>query len=368
MNSKKLLVVEQYVSWPGHYRKYFCNLISEKYHYLYSAEDKLSIPNSTFLQAKYATTQNHSFINFIKGRFFDSKNAYSEMLEKHADVIHLVEFEPLSFFFLLLFKSKNLPKLIITVHSIERLQYASAIKNGISALQRILYRYTLRKCARLGATFVNHYQHHKNQLTEVLGDNYSGDIRVINYPCPRARARPAKIKDVSGKLLIYGSIRDDKGIYEFLSSPGAEKLNITIAGTIFDKRILSLVYPNLKILNKYFNEEEQELKDLISSHDFMLLPYLKTYSGGSGTFKDSISFGLPIIASDIPTFREVINEGGVGFIYENIDDILNYATNTTEAKYSLLCSNCYNYASKYNWDYMKSEYFKIYDQCLDQVL
>ena len=361
MNTR-LFIVEQYISWNGHYKKYFENLISEDYYYIYTAEHKQNYPNATFIPA-LKKEKSPNFLSFIKGRFLQSYTAYNKLIQHKPDAAHLIEFEPFSFLYLLLFKSDQIPKLVITVHSIERMKYANKLKDLVSIIQRRIYGYTLNKAASRGALFVTHYQHHKDQLVKLLGDEYSDAITLIPYPCPKPRTKINLKKDITNKkLLIYGQIREDKGIYEFLSKPGTEKLHITIAGPVLDPRILLFKNHNITFYNRYFNEEDDDLKQLIDSHSFMLLPYIKSYTGGSGTLKDSISFGLPIIASDIPTFREVIQQGQVGYIFDSIEDIVKYTETVDQVQYDVLVENCLKYSGKYNWDYMRQQYFNIYNR------
>jgi len=366
MIAKKLIVVEQYVSWNGHYKKYFENLISDNYQYLYCSNINNNYKNSTFIQASYDTNKNRSFVNFVKGRFGESFKSYSELIRQKSDVAHIIEFEPFSFLFLFIIQKRVSPSLIITVHSIERLLYANIFKDSVSYLQRKIYGYALKKTASSGSRFVTHYQHHKNQLVALLGEEYRDSIELIPYPCPQPKYNLRKKSQKSSrKFLIYGSIREDKGIFEFLSTPGTEKLEITIAGPIVDERVLTFKNHNINFINKYFQEDDADFIELINSHSFMLLPYLKTYTGGSGTLKDSIAFGLPVIASDIPTFREVIKEGKVGHIFDKIEEIESFSKNVSETEYIELSNNCLAYAEKYNWKYMRDKYFDIYENVLN---
>ena len=367
MSTKKLFVVEQYVSWNGHYKKYFENLIDDKYSYIYCSEKDNNYKNSIFLPASYNTGKTRNFINFVKGRFIDSYKSYKALVQQKPDVAHIVEFEPLSFVLITLFNKSKIPSLIITVHSIERLLYANVMKDFVSLIQRVVYNYALKKTATSGALFVTHYQHHKNQLVSLLGEEYRSSIKLIPYPCPQPKNFIGNKSNSSiKKLLIYGTIREDKGIFEFLSTPGTEKLPITIAGPILDERILTFKNHNITFINKYFQENDDDFLRMISSHSFMLLPYLKTYTGGSGTLKDSIAFGLPVIASDIPTFREVIQEGKVGYIFSKIEDITTFCDHITQTDYQNLSNNCLEYAKKYNWQFMKDRYFEIYDAELEK--
>jgi glycosyltransferase involved in cell wall biosynthesis len=365
MLKKKLYIIQQYLSWNGHHMHYFLNLVSNKYDYLYCATEKIDIPNSVFLPAKYKVSRNEDFLNFIRGRFFDSFQTYKKLFQDNPDLAHLIEFEPFSFLYFLVTKSAKIPHLIITIHAVKRITFASPLKNTIAIFQRKIYRYTLRRAAQLGSDFVTHYQHHRKQLLDIIGDEFAHRVKVINYPCPAPKSQALSIKkQIGNRMLIYGQIREDKGIYEFLTQKGTEGIHITIAGRILDQRILSVNRPGLTIINKFI--EEFELQSLLADHDFMLLPYTEKYSGGAGTLKDSLSYGLPVIVSDLPIFREVIQEAGVGFIYKNISEISELCQVRME-QYQRLVSNCTAYATKFDWNYMRREYFNLYEESLNSV-
>ncbi|MCF2444416.1 hypothetical protein L0657_10660 [Dyadobacter sp. CY345] len=306
-----------------------------------------------------------TFIDFIKGRFWDSFITYNKLIEQKPSVAHLLEFEPFSFLYLLLFKKNQIPLLIITVHSIERMRYANKAKDAVSYIQRLIYKYTLCKAASMNASFVTHYQHHKNQLLSLIGSEFENAIHIIHYPCPEVSIVDFKKSNTSNKLLIYGQIREDKGIFEFLSDPETKNLPITIAGKIHDTRILNFNYPNLNIIDKFISDDE--LTNLVSSHKFMLLPYVKTYTGGAGTLKDSIAYGLPVIASEIPIFEEVIKTENLGFVFKSVNEIKTFTNTMDNSRYEILVSNCSDYAKKYSWESMRKQYFDLYKVLIERA-
>ena len=312
-----------------------------------------------FLEAEFEDKNVRTFIEFIKGRFLNSLKAYSKLIDQKPAVAHLLEFEPFTFLYLLLFKKSQIPLLIITVHSIERMRFTNKAKDAVSYIQRLIYKYTLSQAGSMDAIFVTHYEHHKNQLVTLIGRKYENSIHVISYPCPEVSLINFKNKvNHSGKFLIYGQIREDKGIFEFLSNPETKDLSITIAGKIHDKRILNFNYPNLKIIDKFISDDE--LTELVNSHNFMLLPYVKTYTGGAGTLKDSIAHGLPVIASEIPIFEEVIKTENLGFVFKSVKEIKTFTNNMDNTRYELLISNCLEYAKKNSWENMRVQYFNLY--------
>jgi len=119
-------------------------------------------------------------------------------------------------------------------------------------------------------------------------------------------------------LLLFGQIRSDKNIENFFrKSVIPKKINITIAGKIenisFWNNLKKKGKVNLTIYNKFISLTL--LKKLIKKNDFNFLPYDKSYSGSAGPLKDSMSYGQPVICSNIPLFKNFLKENNVGFIY-----------------------------------------------------
>lgn len=362
---RKVFVVEPYLFWKGHFRVYFENLLTdmEDYIFIYCNDKKEDYPNSIYIKA-YTKECEECFTCKILCRLINSFKIIFKLnkIIKNGDVVHFIEYEPLSFLFFHVLTAGKKKHVILTIHSIDRVMYSNILKDLISAIQRFLFRIGLRMGKHYGYLFVVHYDHHKNQLQDLVDEDV--DIRVVEYPCPDiSLTLQEKIFSGRNKLLIFGQIREDKGFYEFLSNSEIKNLQITIAGKIYDKRLKSLFSNrNYTFIDKFLSEKE--IRELFKVHDFCLLPYQKNYTGGAGPLKDSLAYLTPVIASDIPIFREIVEHNKVGFIYESIDHLLSLLKNLnlTKEEYMKLVRNCYEYAQNINWNYMKEKYYKIYEE------
>ena len=362
--SQNLVVVQQYLSWKGHYKQYFENLFDLKYSYAYASNKPEQYDNALWIKSDFDSDKPLTIESKIKGRFLDSFNIFKMLSKSNFDIIHLIEFEPLTY---LLFANRfrKSPLLIITIHSSDRLHYSSWINNKISGFQRAILNLALRKAINSGAFIVTHYECHKQSILNIIGRDHNDRVKVINYPAPKPEIEKARIfgNAKSPKYLIYGQIREDKGIYEFLKNESTKSLNITIAGKIVDTRVFEFANRSgLTIIDKFLTEEE--IKDLTDTHDFMLLPYPIEYTNGAGTFKDSLAKGMPVVCSDISIFREIIDLHNVGFIFKNPDEIVQLSSNLSNEEYVAFSQNCLDYAATYNWKYMKTEYFSLYNKII----
>ncbi|PWJ60380.1 glycosyltransferase involved in cell wall biosynthesis [Dyadobacter jejuensis] len=364
---KKLVVVQQYLSWKGHYRQYFENLMDWDHYSLYASNDKETYPRSTWIPSSFDADKPLTIWTKIKGRFWDSFRVYKFLGKQDFDVIHFIEFEPLSFLLCsaALLRDKTL---VITIHSSDRLHFSSWLNNQLSSFQRWLLETALKKAVKHDAFIVTHYQCHRQRICEIVGPGYEKQVAVIQYPTPLPETLvPRAERDISNpKFLIYGQIREDKGIFEFLSDPATESLNITIAGKVVDTRLHSLPKRrNLTVIDKFLSEEE--INELVDSHDYMLLPYPEAYTNGAGTFKDSLAKAMPVVCSNIPIFKEIVDAYGVGIIFSKPSDILPALAIVDEERYGALSKRCLEYAQNFDWKYMRAEYFKIYDQLKESI-
>ena len=180
----------------------------------------------------------------------------------------------------------------------------SFFKNIIIFFQRFLFIIVILLLNLFPVKIVVHSQNHKKKLSKI----FKKTIKVFDYPCEIVNKNNLN-KIFNKKILFFGLVREDKGIIDFVKKNKLEKLILTIAGKVNSKSMTQLMkYKNLKIKikNKYFNKKE--LENLFLTHDYLLLPYKKGYAGSAGPMHISLSYGLPIICSNIEIFRDFLKK------------------------------------------------------------
>lgn len=114
-------------------------------------------------------------------------------------------------------------------------------------------------------------------------------------------------------LLFFGNVNESKGIdillnaFNILPASVAEKSNIIIAGKDFDGKcheVIPATGRNVNMILRHINDDE--LVYAYTHADIVCLPYRKTSQ--SGILEMAFYFQKPILASDIPYFREVLKE------------------------------------------------------------
>lgn len=223
-------------------------------------------------------------------------------------------------------------KIAITAHNVNAAQRDST--------DSMWNRITLRIQYQLAHHIFVHTKKMESQLSEEFGVRKSA-ITVIRHPVndafPDTDLTPAQAKQRLGirpddkTMLFFGRLRPYKGLEYLLfafesllaqdtgyrliiageSKKGSEKYFDDI-----DRQIKS--HPNREgIIERieFIPDEDAEL--YLKAADVMVLPYKDIFQ--SGVLFLAYSFGLPVVAADVGSFREEIVEGKTGFICRPCD-------------------------------------------------
>jgi D-inositol-3-phosphate glycosyltransferase len=219
-------------------------------------------------------------------------------------------------------------KIAFTAHNVNQ-----ARRDGKdSALNRITLKIQYQLCDHI---FV-HTQKMKDELCQDF-DVAETAVTVIRHPInnafPDTELTPAEAKWRLGlkhdekAILFFGRIRPYKGIeflleaFRLLSADEPANYRLIIAGEPkkgseeYLREVRQSVERNFKpgqvILRiQFIPDEEMEL--YLKGADVLVLPYKEIFQ--SGVLFLAYSFGLPVVATDVGSFREEIVEGSTGFL------------------------------------------------------
>lgn len=219
-------------------------------------------------------------------------------------------------------------RLALTAHNVNQARRDSQ--------DSFLNRITLRIQYRTSDHIFVHTEKMKAELCEDFGvhdDAVTVIPYAINNAVPETTLAPAEAKQRIGLtedervVLFFGRIRPYKGIESLLDAcrliPSAEqkRIRLVIAGEP-KKGSEEYLHEIQEIVKKDFNPEQillrfqlipdDEIEVYFKAADVLVLPYKEIFQ--SGILFLAYSFGLPVIATDVGSFREVITEGRTGFI------------------------------------------------------
>jgi glycosyltransferase involved in cell wall biosynthesis len=342
-----MILIQPYYFWKGHYKKY-CDSLS-----------KNCIKIRAGKEVKvYFKNYNKNFIYYSLSRILNNIACILFLLrtiikKKDISTVHFLEFEPLSFLFFLFINLYFRKKVIITIHATKI--NSSRIPYIIKLLQRFIFYFDILILNIFESKLIVHKKIDKVNLRSF----FYKKIIILDYPSDKLNSQNIKKYKKNFKLLIFGQIRKDKGIEKFFMNNIIDnKFKITLAGEVenidFWKNLKKK--RNIKIYNKFISSNF--LKKLILNHDFNFLPYSKNYTGSAGPLKLSMSFGQPVICSNIPIFKEFIKKNNAGFLYSK--NIFKQLHNLKINEYRKISHNCVKYCLNNNFDNFYAKHKNIY--------
>jgi D-inositol-3-phosphate glycosyltransferase len=290
------------------------------------------------------TTPNLRFLNF---RGSQRKNAnfaarlskvlvyYARLIRYAArskpKILHILWNHKFEFFdrtILMLYYKLMGKKIALTAHNVNQARRDSK--------DSLLNRTTLKIQYRLCDHIFVHTQKMKVELCQDFGVSEKA-VTVIRHPInnafpdteltPSEAKRSLGLRDDEKAILFFGRIRPYKGIeylldaFRLLSADEQANYRLVVAGepkkgseeylhAIQEsvKRDFSAEQVILRI--QFIPDEEMEL--YLKGADVLVLPYKEIFQ--SGVLFLAYSFGLPVVATDVGSFREEIVEGSTGFL------------------------------------------------------
>jgi len=143
-----------------------------------------------------------------------------------------------------------------------------------------------------------------------LATVYNG-IDVSLYP----------FQETAGDHLVFlGRIHPDKGVHLAIAMARLSGLPLMIAGIIQDQKYFNeCVEPQLDEAIRYIGPVDVAGKNQLFAHARALL-HLNTIPERFGlVLAEAGAAGVPVIASDLGSCREVVQEGRTGFLVENVN-------------------------------------------------
>jgi glycosyltransferase involved in cell wall biosynthesis len=228
-------------------------------------------------------------------------------------------------------------KVTLTAHNVNQAK-RDAKDSGLTkavAKDSSLNRLTLRLQYHLADHIFVHTGKMKNELVTEFGVA-DGNVTVIRHPlndafpdtemtCAEAK-RKLGIREDEKALLCFGRIKPYKGIEHLLAalrllSESDPSYRLIVAGEVQkgNEAYFGALTQSFKrevddgqvILKTHFIPDS-EMEVYLKAADVLILPYNEIFQ--SGVLFLGYSFGLPVIATDVGSFREEIVEGETGYI------------------------------------------------------
>lgn len=222
-------------------------------------------------------------------------------------------------------------KLVLTAHNIDAKQ-----RDGGN---NIVNRFSLKFSYRLMDHILVHTEKMRTQLIEEF-NVCENKITIIPHGIlnttpdsglsrPEARSR-LQLDSRAKALLFFGNIAPYKGLEYLIHALGHlssndDSFRLIIAGQIKDcqsywediERLIEELDLEKYIIRQIRHIPDDEVEVYFKSSDVLVLPYKFIFQSGVPFL--SYSFGLPVIAADVGSLREVVVEGRTGMICKKED-------------------------------------------------
>src|SRR5437764_12636 len=130
-------------------------------------------------------------------------------------------------------------------------------------------------------------------------------------------------------ILYFGRLSAEKGVADLVQAMEcAQHVSLVIAGDGPERPALQSLAQELKLTNVEFvgHQNGNDLDKLISASRFTVLPS-RAYETLGKTILESYAWGRPVIASDLGSRRELVQEGETGLLFRLGDDVAVYCRN-----------------------------------------
>jgi glycosyltransferase involved in cell wall biosynthesis len=308
---------------------------------------------------------------------FDAVAAALYAIKKKVNIFHVQSVNEIEILAVLTARLAGM-KVVFTMHNVMP-------RHGeLKDYQIKIYRALFTHCGRI----IIHTESGKREMDDLYGVE-PGKISVIPHgdykfftsgeiTSPEEAKRTLGLPEGSKTILFFGAIRPNKGLDFLLRSfprvvSKVQRAVLMIIGEpcedfavyqrIIDKEGLSAsIYKKLE----YIPNEDVEKYFLAA--DVVVLPYREVT--GSGILQIAYAFGKPVIATDLPGFRETVSDGENGYLVPKDDPKLLGARIVELLSDNILAaemgrrSEIYS-DTKYSWENVAEETANVYRELSD---
>lgn len=243
---------------------------------------------------------------------------------------------------------------------------------------RFAERANLRAIYLVADKLIVHHPEARDLLREEFSIN-SEKIAVIPHGPFSLSEGPIPYEENSAEIeaLLLGNLRENKGIH--LAIQAVQKLRadghpikLLIAGRAYAsersylescKTLIKLSPPGISLLDRYL--EDEEVKDLVTSSHFLLLPYTE-YHSQSGVAALALSNGRPIVATQAGGLADVLLPGQTGVLIErptvqSVEKALLQTIRIGHPGLRKMGQQAFEvYNARFSWDVIAQEYVELY--------
>ncbi|HEY0090330.1 MAG TPA: glycosyltransferase family 4 protein [Candidatus Lokiarchaeia archaeon] len=322
---------------------------------------------------------------YLRNSFIILKLAFEFLKESHFDVVQILDTEYGILSFLLKIYKKFLPPVVLLIQA-ANFSFHKYSGSFFIRIYKNTQRRILKSCLGKEIKAVNTLgEYHKEELKKQFDLKENFPIRIIydgaNPPAVHPNKKEARRKigiNYKGTIfLFFGMLRKDKGMkyfFEAISFLKNQDFKVLIAGCLFDyhePEILALIEKlgiKDKIILRLGYIDDKKIYHYFFASDVLVLPYIKTYTGGSGPLlKEAAVCKIPSIVSDVSEMGRLVKRNKMGLIAEpenpeSLAEKMKEFLEMSEKQRKELGENAFKAAN--TWQKMAKEYSEFFKEIL----
>lgn len=272
-------------------------------------------------------------------------------------------------------------KFIVTIHDLIHHNFpqeSATTKNPlVYKLKRGAYKFTIGNAIKKSVKIITPSNHVKNELVDTFKINQS-KISVIyeaaeeeyqKAPASKPENLLKKYKIRKPYLIYVGNAYPHKNLETLFAAikiiNHKTKLNLVVvtARNVFSKRLEAQIAKNNLEKNVQVTPyiQSAELNTIIRSSQAYIFPSLSEGFGIPGL--NAMAAGVPVLASNIPTLKEIYQDAALYFDPKNPTDIANNVNTLLKSPKTKgeLVKKGFTQVKKYSWQKMAEETLKVYE-------
>lgn len=296
-----------------------------------------------------------NFFNFIKSIYF------SYFLSRELKDNQLIKTNQLSgsWIGIILKKVLGIPLLVRTGYNI----YEFKVKENKSVLVQLFYKYLTKLSLKYSNLYIVTSNKDRMFLRNMVGTN--GNIVVIPNYVPKININNADNRH-SNKVISVGRLEKQKNYFDLLKHLKLAEYEIDIVGDGSERNHLIKFAKKENIKVNFLGKLEfQKLNNLYKEYKIFISN--SSFEGNPKTILEAMANGCCIVATNIESHKEIIDDKINGFLYDEVDNVNAIVENVLSDVniYNRIASN--NYATierNYLLDLIKAKEIELYKKLI----
>ena len=229
--------------------------------------------------------------------------------EYNSDLIYL-DIQGAPYFFPLVFRFLDVNRVVYLAHNIEP-------RPAWNRVDKLFIPYMLRRLKYVHAI--------SSQYNDYLNSHYS-NLTYYSIPMPIKSFGEPDVCQRHNKVrfLFFGHVAVNKRLdklisaYQMLPKELQDKSELYVYGKCLEpNKYFGMAKGNGHIVLNFGFVKDKDIPNIFSSASFLVLPYDDVSQSGPSMI--AYNYNVPLICTDLPGFKEIVDSGKTGFLYKTND-------------------------------------------------